>query len=121
MASEYQRPYTLSEAARLLRSPTAPAWPGERSPDLALLKHWINPNHESALLGNVSLRVRRLIVPTCNVTRTRYGVFVHLPSTPMVDGDGNVLKDENGKWQDNPPVRRSTKTPPVPFQTRSLS
>jgi hypothetical protein len=54
---------------------------------------------------NPFLRGRsRLIAFDCSVTRTKYGILLHLPSTPMIDREGNVRKDKNGRWKYKPAV-----------------
>jgi hypothetical protein len=74
------------------------------SVELEIIEHWVNPNRNSARVGTVSVRLRKFAHHDCSVTRTKRGFFVHLPSMPMVDRDGVVLKDEGGKWKYRPAV-----------------
>jgi hypothetical protein len=95
--------------------------PGAHSPrstELDIVEHWINPNRDGALVGRVSVRLRKFIHHDCSVTRTKYGFFVHLPSMPIVDRDGNVLKDgTTGKWKYKPAVEAIDKAAASAFST----
>ena len=98
---------------RKLRAAEKAIWgpkPSGAAAELDTVEHWINPNRDSARVGTVSERLRKFIHRDCSITRTKYGFFVHLPSMPMVDLDGNTLKDEKGKWKYRPAVEAIDKS-----------
>jgi hypothetical protein len=88
--------------------------PRYSSTELDVTEHWVNPNRDSARVGTVRVRLRKFVHHDCSVTSTKFGFFVRLPSMPMVDRDGAVLKDEEtAKWKYRPAVTavdRSTGT-----------
>jgi hypothetical protein len=95
---------TLYHPRSALRASAGVGGAPASSPELDVLDCWINPNRESAKVGTVSVRLRKFVYSPCSVTRTKYGFYVHLPSIPLVDGQGHVLKDERGKWKYRPAV-----------------
>src|SRR5262249_49749331 len=89
-----------------------------RSAEFDVVEHWINPNRDSARVGTVSVRLRKLVLRDCSVTRTKYGFSCIRRRCQWWIATALSSRTGRAGGDTTRPSRRSRRLLPMPSQTQ---